>query len=87
MVNFLETPLGIAVLVASQCLAVVAFVMISCFSWSMETEKSGQPCKCVAVQTWLEPWAFATVADALKYVVKEVVIPAVRIAPSLCWRL
>ena len=76
MVNFLETPLGIAVLVASQCLAVVAFVMISLLFLVYGDRKIW-----AAVQMRRGPnvagvWAFATVADALKYVVKEVVIPA-----------
>ncbi len=77
MVNFLETPLGIAVLVASQCLAVVAFVMISLLFLVYGDRKIW-----AAVQMRRGPnvvGAFGllqTVADALKYVVKEVVIPA-----------
>ena len=77
MVNFFETPLGVAVLVASQCLAVVAFVMISLLFLVYGDRKIW-----AAVQMRRGPnvvGAFGllqTVADALKYVVKEVVIPA-----------
>jgi len=77
MSEFFDTPAGIAVLVASQCLAVIAFVMVSLLFLVYGDRKIW-----AAVQMRRGPnvvGAFGllqTVADALKYVVKEVVIPA-----------
>ncbi len=77
MSEFFDTPVGIAVLVASQCLAVIAFVMVSLLFLVYGDRKIW-----AAVQMRRGPnvvGAFGllqTVADALKYVVKEVVIPA-----------
>ena len=77
MGEFFDTPAGIAVIVASQCLAVIAFVMVSLLFLVYGDRKIW-----AAVQMRRGPnvvGAFGllqTVADALKYVVKEVVIPA-----------
>ena len=77
MSEFFDTPAGIAVLVASQCLAVLVFVMVSLLFLVYGDRKIW-----AAVQMRRGPnvvGAFGllqTVADALKYVVKEVVIPA-----------
>ncbi|MEL0285946.1 MAG: NADH-quinone oxidoreductase subunit NuoH [Paracoccaceae bacterium] len=77
MSEFFDTPAGIAVLVASQCLAVIGFVMVSLLFLVYGDRKIW-----AAVQMRRGPnvvGAFGllqTVADALKYVVKEVVIPA-----------
>ena len=77
MSEFFDTPLGIAVLVTSQCLAVITFVMVSLLFLVYGDRKIW-----AAVQMRRGPnvvGAFGllqTVADALKYVVKEVVIPA-----------
>ena len=77
MREFFDTPTGTAVLVASQCLTVIVFVMVSLLFLVYSDRKIW-----AAVQMRRGPnvvGAFGllqTVADALKYVVKEVVIPA-----------
>ena len=77
MTEFLDTSSGIAVLIAAQCLAVIVFVMVSLLFLVYGDRKIW-----AAVQMRRGPnvvGAFGllqTVADALKYVVKEVVIPA-----------
>ncbi|WP_122075209.1 NADH-quinone oxidoreductase subunit NuoH [Pseudophaeobacter sp. EL27] len=77
MAEFFNTPGGIAVLILAQVLAVVAFVMISLLFlvygdrkiWAAVQMRRGP--NVVGVYGILQ-----SVADALKYVVKEVVIPA-----------
>ncbi|MEL7093213.1 MAG: NADH-quinone oxidoreductase subunit H, partial [Pseudomonadota bacterium] len=75
--EFLNTPGGIALIMLAQVLAVVAFVMISLLFLVYGDRKIW-----AAVQMRRGPnvvGAFGllqTVADALKYVVKEVVVPA-----------
>ncbi|MDZ7908741.1 MAG: NADH-quinone oxidoreductase subunit NuoH [Gemmobacter sp.] len=77
MAEFLQTGLGMALLIAAQCLLVIAFVMISLLFLVYGDRKIW-----AAVQMRRGPnvvGAFGllqSVADALKYVVKEVVIPA-----------
>ncbi|MEQ8990084.1 MAG: NADH-quinone oxidoreductase subunit NuoH [Marinovum algicola] len=77
MAEFLTTPLGIALIITAQCLAVVGFVMISLLFLVYGDRKIW-----AAVQMRRGPnvvGAFGllqSVADALKYVVKEVVVPA-----------
>jgi NADH-quinone oxidoreductase subunit H len=77
MADFFTTPGGIAVLILAQVLAVVAFVMISLLFLVYGDRKVW-----AAVQMRRGPnvvGAFGllqTVADALKYIVKEVVVPA-----------
>ncbi|GHC12085.1 MULTISPECIES: NADH-quinone oxidoreductase subunit NuoH [Gemmobacter] len=77
MAEFLQTGLGTALLIAAQCLLVIAFVMISLLFLVYGDRKIW-----AAVQMRRGPnvvGAFGllqSVADALKYVVKEVVVPA-----------
>ncbi len=77
MADFFNTPGGIAIIILAQVLAVVAFVMISLLFlvygdrkiWAAVQMRRGP--NVVGVYGILQ-----SVADALKYVVKEVVIPA-----------
>ena len=77
MDTFFSTPLGTFVIILAQCLAVLGFVMISLLFlvygdrkiWAAVQMRRGPN----VVGTW---GLLQSVADALKYVVKEVVIPA-----------
>ncbi|MDH5452763.1 MAG: NADH-quinone oxidoreductase subunit NuoH [Paracoccaceae bacterium] len=77
MAEFLSTPLGTFLLIFVQCLGVIAFVMISLLFLVYGDRKIW-----AAVQMRRGPnvvGAFGllqSVADALKYVVKEIVVPA-----------
>ncbi|MEN9062482.1 NADH-quinone oxidoreductase subunit NuoH [Ponticoccus litoralis] len=77
MDTFFSTPSGTFVIILAQCLAVLGFVMISLLFlvygdrkiWAAVQMRRGPN----VVGTW---GLLQSVADALKYVVKEVVIPA-----------
>jgi len=77
MAEFLATPFGTFLLIAVQCLLIIAFVMISLLFLVYGDRKIW-----AAVQMRKGPnvvGAFGllqSVADALKYVVKEIVVPA-----------
>src|SRR6056297_2353601 len=77
MAEFLATPAGIALIIAAQCLLMIGFVMGSLLFLVYGDRKIW-----AAVQMRRGPnvvGAFGllqTVADALKYVVKEIVVPA-----------
>jgi len=77
MADFLITPAGIALTIAAQCLLVIGFVMVSLLFLVYGDRKIW-----AAVQMRRGPnvvgmfGLLQTVADALKYVVKEIVIPA-----------
>ncbi|MCP3969650.1 MAG: NADH-quinone oxidoreductase subunit NuoH [Rhodobacteraceae bacterium] len=77
MAEFFSTGLGITIIIAAQCLLVIGFVMISLLFLVYGDRKIW-----AAVQMRRGPnvvgiWGvLQSVADALKYVVKEVVIPA-----------
>ncbi len=77
MADFLTTPLGILVIVIAQVLLVVAFVMISLLFLVYGDRKIWAAVQMRRGPNVVGPWGLLqTVADALKYVVKEIVIPS-----------
>ncbi|MFN3954939.1 MAG: NADH-quinone oxidoreductase subunit NuoH [Pararhodobacter sp.] len=77
MADFLETGLGIATLIVAQSLLVIAFVMISLLFLVYGDRKVWAAVQMRRGPNVVGPWGLLqSVADALKYVVKEVVIPA-----------
>ncbi|MGP9788463.1 NADH-quinone oxidoreductase subunit NuoH [Roseinatronobacter sp. NSM] len=77
MAEFLETGLGITVLIVAQSLLVVAFVMISLVFLVYADRKVWAAVQLRRGPNVVGPWGLMqTFADALKFVVKEVVIPA-----------
>ena len=77
MADFLTTPLGILVTVAAQTLLVVAFMMISLLFLVYGDRKIWAAVQMRRGPNVVGPWGLLqTVADALKYIVKEIVIPA-----------
>ncbi len=74
---FLETGLGITLLIVAQSLLVVGFVMISLLFLVYGDRKVWAAVQMRRGPNVVGPWGLLqTVADALKFVVKEVVIPA-----------
>ncbi len=77
MADFLSTPLGILVTVAAQTMLVVAFVMISLLFLVYGDRKIWAAVQMRRGPNVVGPWGLLqTVADALKYIVKENIIPA-----------
>lgn len=77
MADFLQTGLGIALLVALQSLAIVAFVMISLLFLVYGDRKIWAAVQMRRGPNVVGPFGLLqSVADALKYVVKEIVVPA-----------
>jgi NADH-quinone oxidoreductase subunit H len=74
---FLQTGLGITVLIVAQSLLVVAFVMISLIFLVYADRKVWAAVQMRRGPNVVGPWGLLqTFADAIKFVVKEVVIPA-----------
>jgi NADH-quinone oxidoreductase subunit H len=77
MADFLSTPLGILVTVMAQVLLVIGFVMVSLLFLVYGDRKIWAAVQMRRGPNVVGPWGILqTVADALKYVVKEIVIPA-----------
>ncbi len=77
MAEFLTTPFGIVLTVAAQTLLMVAFVMVSLLFLVYGDRKIWAAVQMRRGPNVVGPWGvLQTVADALKYVVKEIVIPA-----------
>ena len=77
MADFLSTPLGTFLLIAVQGLGVIAFVMISLLFLVYGDRKIWAAVQMRRGPNVVGPWGLLqTVADALKYVVKEIVVPA-----------
>jgi NADH-quinone oxidoreductase subunit H len=77
MTEFLQTGLGITLLIAAQSLLVVGFVMISLIFLVYADRKVWAAVQMRRGPNVVGPWGILqTFADAIKFVVKEVVIPA-----------
>lgn len=77
MAEFLTTPLGILIIIIAQVLLVVAFVMISLLFLVYGDRKIWAAVQMRRGPNVVGPWGvLQSVADALKYVVKEVIIPS-----------
>jgi NADH-quinone oxidoreductase subunit H len=77
MAEFFTTPLGTLVIILAQCLAVVGFVMISLLFLVYGDRKVWAAVQMRRGPNVVGPWGLLqTVADALKYVMKEVIVPA-----------
>ena len=77
MAEFFTTTLGIAVIIVAQCLAVLGFVMISLLFLVYGDRKIWAAVQMRRGPNVVGAWGILqSVADALKYVVKEIVVPA-----------
>jgi NADH-quinone oxidoreductase subunit H len=77
MTEFLSTGFGTLVLITAQALLIVAFVMISLLFLVYGDRKIWAAVQMRRGPNVVGPWgALQSVADALKYVVKEIVVPA-----------
>ena len=77
MAEFFATPLGAILLIPLQGLAVIAFVMISLLFLVYGDRKIWAAVQMRRGPNVVGPWGILqTIADALKYVIKEIVVPA-----------
>ncbi len=77
MTEFLTTPAGIALIIVAQCLLVLGFVMVSLLFLVYGDRKIWAAVQMRRGPNVVGAWGLLqTVADALKYVVKEIVVPA-----------
>ncbi|MFT5869714.1 MAG: NADH-quinone oxidoreductase subunit H [Paracoccaceae bacterium] len=77
MDNFFTTTPGIALIIVAQCLAVIGFVMISLLFLVYGDRKIWAAVQMRRGPNVVGPFGMLqTVADALKYILKEIVIPA-----------
>lgn len=77
MAEFFASPLGTAVILLAQGLAIIAFVMISLLFLVYGDRKVWAAVQMRRGPNVVGPWGLLqSVADALKYVVKEIVVPA-----------
>jgi len=77
MDGFFDTTLGIAVILVAQSLAVVAFVMVSLIFMVYGDRKVWAAVQLRRGPNVVGPWGILqTFADALKFVLKEIVVPA-----------
>ncbi len=77
MAEFFATNLGVFVIIVAQCLLVTAFVMISLLFLVYGDRKIWGAVQMRRGPNVVGPWGLLqTVADAIKYIVKEVLIPA-----------
>ena len=77
MAEFLTTPFGTFVLILAQVLAVVAFVMLSLIFLVYGDRKIWAAVQIRRGPNVVGPWGLLqTFADALKYILKEVIVPA-----------
>jgi len=77
MAEFLATPFGTFVLIAVQSLLIIAFVMISLLFLVYGDRKIWAAVQMRRGPNVVGPWGLLqSVADALKYVLKEIVVPA-----------
>jgi NADH-quinone oxidoreductase subunit H len=77
MAEFLTTPLGTLLLIVAQCLTVVSFVMVSLLFLVYGDRKVWAAVQMRRGPNVVGPWGLLqTVADAVKYIMKEVIVPA-----------
>ncbi len=77
MAEFLASPLGMLVIILAQGLGIIAFVMVSLLFLVYGDRKIWAAVQMRRGPNVVGPWGvLQSVADALKYVVKEIVVPA-----------
>ncbi|GGE04049.1 NADH dehydrogenase subunit H [Gemmobacter megaterium] len=77
MAEFFQTPAGIAVIIAGQSLLVIGFAMISLIFLVYGDRKIWAAVQLRRGPNVVGPWGLLqTFADALKYVLKEIIVPA-----------